>query len=455
MTVLYNETIKESQMIDSEGVLQPWSKQGGKHNRLITRSEGIFFWDQEDNRYFDLSSQLVYANLGHKHPRMLAALNQLSEHEIVATGFASQAKSALTAGILKVAPKNMAKVYYTMAGAEANEHAIKIARMVTGKTKILSRYRSYHGSTYGAGNLTGEGRRFQLEPGVPGFIKFPTPYPYRDGLEHLDEKSYTEHHLKLLEDQLLYEGPETIAAVFIEPIPGSNGVLLPPKGYLKGVSDLCKRYHVLFVCDEVMTGFGRTGEWFAVDHDKVEPDMITFAKGVTAGYLPLGGVIVSEEVAAYFDQNVLMTGSTYSGHALSCAIGEAALTTYEEENILENVREVGVVLKESLAELSDLDYVGDVRSIGLFAAIELVSDKDKKTPILAYGDDYGRDPIGLMGSLLQLLAANGIHTYSHEACLFISPPLIITAQEVREAIQLLRKTLEEFAQLHPLAGKHS
>lgn len=441
--------IEEIQELDQSRVLQSWSRQKNKRNNIIIKSQGVKFTDQKGREYYDMSSQLVYANLGHKHPKMLEAFNQLSGLEIVATGFASSSKSELAEKIIDVAPSNMKKVYFTMAGAEANEHAIKIARMVTGKHKILSRYRSYHGSTFGAGNLSGESRRFQVEPGLPGFIKFKTPYLYREKLTFSDELDYTNYLLSELDKQIQFEGPEDIAAIFIEPIPGSNGVLLPPEGYLTGLSTLCKRYDILLICDEVMSGFGRTGKWFAVDHFNVQPDIITFAKGVTAGYLPLGGVIVSDRIAEYFDENVLMTGSTYSGHAMACHMGCAALNVYHQEEIISHVQEMESVINSRLEKLKEYKYVGDVRNIGLFSAIELVKDKQTKEPIIDYGQDYGKDLQGHMSTLLACLLDKGFYTYSHESCIFISPPLTITKEEIERAFDLLELGLTQFILDHP------
>lgn len=441
--------IEEIQDLDQSRVLQSWSRQKNKRNNVIVKSKGVQFTDQHGQEYYDMSSQLVYANLGHKHPKMVEAFNQLSELEIVATGFASTSKSQLAKKIIEVAPKNMQKVYFTMAGAEANEHALKIARMVTGKNKILSRYRSYHGSTFGAGNLSGEGRRFQVEPGLSGFVKFKTPYLYRENLEFSDELSYTKYLLSELDKQIQFEGPEDIAAIFIEPIPGSNGVLLPPEDYLKGVSTLCQHYGILLICDEVMSGFGRTGKWFAVDHFDVQPDIITFAKGVTAGYLPLGGVIVSDKISEYFDDHVLMTGSTYSGHAMACHMGCAALDVYHEEDIISHVQEMEAVIDSRLEKLRDYQYVGDVRNIGLFSAIELVKDKQTKEPIIDYGKDYGKDLQGHMSKLLTCLLDKGFYTYSHESCIFISPPLTITKEEITSAFDLLELGLTQFILDHP------
>ena len=434
-------SVKEA---DKQYVLHSWAKQGTFSPKVITKGDGVYFWDDNNNRYMDMSSQLVYANVGHQHPKLLEAFQQIGTYPLAGPSFASKPKSDLSQKIVALAPENMAKVFYTSGGAEANDHAIKIARLFSGRYKIFSRYRSYHGATFGAGNLTGESRRFPAEPGLPGFIKFEVPYLYREVIEFDSEETATTYYLAKLRNQILYEGSDSIAAIVLEPIPGSNGVLIPPKGYLEGVRALCDEFGILLICDEVMTGFGRTGTAFSVDHYDFSPDMITFAKGVTSGYAPLGGVIVSEEISQFFDDNVLMTGLTYSGHTMCTQIGVATLDIYEEENIFENVMKVAPILKQRLEHLLQFESVGEVRAIGLFAGVELVKDKLSKEPIIQYGLDYGKDPIGLMGKFVAMLSANGFYTYSHESTVIIAPPLIITEQQIHEAMDIFEKTLEAF-----------
>lgn len=426
-----------------EYVLTSWSKQGILP-KVITRAEGVFFWDEQDRKYFDMSSQLVYTNVGHQHPKLLEAFKHIGEIPLSSPGFASASKSALAKKIIELAPTNMQKVFFTCGGAESNDHAIKIAKMVTGRYKIFSRYRSYHGATFGAGNLTGENRRLSAEPGIPGFVKFDIPYLYREAIDFTSEEQAAEFYLKRLYQQILYEGPNTIAAIFIEPIPGSNGVILPPKGYLEGVRALCDEFGILMVCDEVMSGFGRTGKMFAVDHYDFEPDMITFAKGITSGYAPLGGVIVSKKIAAYFDDHPLMTGLTYSGHTMCTQIGLETLKIYEEEKIIENASKVGKILAERLDQLLSYSIVGEVRHLGLFAAVELVKDKTTREPLIQYGLDYGQDPVRLMNKFVSMLLERGFYTYSHESSIIIAPPLVITSDELYEALDIFEDVVQEF-----------
>ena len=332
----------------------------------------------------------------------------------------------------------MGKVFFTNAGAESNENAVKIARMFTGKNKIFSRYRSYHGASFGAGNLTGEPRRYALEPGVPGFVKFFDPYVYREPIEFESEEEATKYYLAKLREQIIYEGSNNIAAIILETITGSNGVIIPPKGYLPGVRALCDEFGILMICDEVMVGWGRTGKMFAFENFDVKPDIVTFAKGVTCGYVPLGGVVVSKEIAEYFDDNLLSCGLTYSGHPLACAAGVACVNYYEEANILENVNKVGKVLGEKLEEFkAKHPCVGDVRYIGLFSAIELVKDKATKEPMV----QYGKDPEGIMGKIIGMLKERKFMTYSHENMILIAPPLIITEEQLLEELKKVDEVL--------------
>ena len=330
--------------------------------------------------------------------------------------------------------------FFVNAGAEANENAIKIARMFTGRTKIFSGYRSYHGASYGAANLTGESRRFASEPGIPGFVKFWNPHVYQDILPGETEAELTKRLLKGLRAQIEAEQPEKIAALFLESIVGSNGILIPPEGYMQGVRALCSEYGIMMVCDEVMTGFGRTGIWFAVEHFAIQPDIMTIAKGSTCGYVPLGGVIVSQEIADFFDENKLWCGLTYSGHPVGCAAVNAVLTIYEEEHLIEASQKQGAYLLEKLKELQDKHAViGNVRGKGLFCGVEFVKDRQNKTPIAA----NGKDPDGFMKNLLQGLLQKGFYTYHHDNVLIIAPPFIITKEQIDENVAILDEVLCE------------
>jgi len=422
------KTISKKQ---TDYVLQSWSKQGKLNPTAIKEARGIYMWDFDGNRYTDMSSQLVNLNAGHGNQQIADAIaKQASEYAYLAPSYASDIRAELAKKLISKVPDNFGKVFFTNGGADANENAVKIARQYSGRYKIFSRYRSYHGSTFGAGNLTGEPRRYPLEPGVPGFVKFFDPYVYRvpKALWSADEETLTNYYLEQLDEQIQYEKPESVAAIVLETVTGSNGIIIPPAGYLQGVRAICDKYGILMVCDEVMTGFYRTGTFFAFENWNVKPDLITFAKGVNSGYVPLGGVIVSSKIAAHFDDNFLSCGLTYSGHPLACAASVACLDFYENSKIAENVAKSGAVLKAELEKLLELDIVGDVRSIGLFSAVELVKDKSTREALVP----YGKDPDGIMNKIIGELGKVGFMTYSHENVIIIAPPLIITPEQVTE-----------------------
>lgn len=420
--------------------LQSWSKQRGLNPIPVVKGEGIYFWDDQGNRYTDMSSQLVNMNLGFGNKAIGDAIKkQVDQYCFISPSYGAESRAKLAKKIVELMPDNMGKVFFTNAGADANENAVKMARMFTGKNKIFSRYRSYHGSSFGAGNLTGEPRRYPLEPGIPGFVKFFDPYLYREAISFESEEAATAYYIRKLEEQIQYEGPDSIAAIVMETVTGSNGVIIPPKGYMPGVRALCDQYGILMICDEVMTGWGRTGKLFGFENFDVKPDIVTFAKGVTCGYIPLGGCIVSKEIAAYFDDHLLSCGLTYSGHPLACAAGIACVEYYEEAHILDNVVAVGKVLGEKLEEMKAAHpSVGDVRYIGLFSAVELVKDKVTKEPLVP----YGRDPEGVMGKIIGMLKEKGFMTYSHENMILIAPPLIITKEQLIEELAKLDEVLD-------------
>ena len=421
--------------------LQSWSKQKGLNPIPIEKAEGIYMWDFDGNRYTDMSSQLVNLNVGHGNRQIIDAIKEQAEkYCYLSPAYGSEPRGELAKMVIERMPDNMGKVFFTNGGADANENAIKIARMYTGRQKIFSRYRSYHGSTYGAGNLTGEPRRYPLEPGAPGFVKFFDPYVYREKIDFESEEAAADYYVSKLREQIIYEGADNVAAIVMETITGSNGVIIPPKGYLPGVRKICDEFGIMMICDEVMAGFGRTGKMFAFENFDVKPDIVSFAKGITCGYVQLGGVCVSKEIAAYFDDRLLSCGLTYSGHPLACAAGVACLKFYDDAKILDNVAESGKVLGEELEALRDkYKIVGDVRYIGLFSAIELVRDRATKAPLV----EYGKDPEGIMKSIIGKLAAKGFMTYSHENMILICPPLIITPDQVREEMKKVDEVLAE------------
>jgi taurine--2-oxoglutarate transaminase len=434
--MMTGQQIKEQ---DLQYNLHSWSKQNNLNPIPVAKSEGIYFWDYEGKRYTDMSSQLVNLNLGHGNSAIIKAIQEQAEKLcFIAPSYAAEPRSVLAKMIIDLMPDTMGKVFFTNGGADANENAVKMARMFTGRNKVFSRYRSYHGSTYGAGNLTGEPRRYPLEPGIPGFVKFFDPYLYREPIEFDSPEQGAAYYVAKLREQVLYEGRNNVAAIVLETVTGSNGVIIPPDGYLQGVRKICDEYGIMLILDEVMAGYCRTGKMFAFEHWGIKPDMVTFAKGVTCGYVPLGGVAVSKEIAAYFNDNTLLCGLTYSGHPLACAAGVATLNYYQTADILGNVQKTGKLLGTLLEKLKEKHAcVGDVRYIGLFAAVELVKDKATKQPLV----EYGADPQGVMNRILKLLAQKSFMTYSHENMLIVAPPLIITEAQLSEAMTVLDEVL--------------
>jgi taurine--2-oxoglutarate transaminase len=434
--IMSEETIKTNH---TKYNMQSWSKQKGLNPIVIDKAEGIYMWDPSGKRYTDMSSQLVNLNLGHGNKEIIAAIKaQADKLCYIAPSYASEPRGDLAELIVSLLPDNFGKVFFTNAGADANENAVKIARMFTGRNKILSRYRSYHGSSFGAGNLTGEPRRYALEPGVPGFIHFFDPYIYREPITFESEKAAGEYYIAKLREQVVYENPSSVAAIVLETVTGSNGVIVPPEGYIQGVRKICDDYGILMICDEVMMGFGRTGKMFAFENWNVKPDLISFAKGATCGYVQLGGVAVASKIAAYFDDNVLSCGLTYSGHPLACAAALACIKYYREHKILDNVNARGAELKAALVSLKDKHKsVGDVRSIGLMGAVELVKNKSTREPLVA----YGKDPEGTMKKILGELFKRGFTTYTHENMILVAPPLIITGEQLAEELIKLDEVL--------------
>ncbi len=426
--------------------LHSWSAQNAINPKVITKAEGIYFWDDEGQKYYDMSSQLVNLNLGHGNEAIIQAMKeQADKMPFISPAFAIDVRSDAAEAVVELSGMKNAKVFFTNAGAESNENAIKMAKQYTGKWKIFSMYRSYHGSTAGAGMLTGEPRHFANEPGPAGFVKYDGPYPYRAPKQAAfkNEEDAADFYLELLENQILYEGPENIAAIFLETVVGSNGVLIPPRKWMKGVRELCTKYGILMVCDEVMTGWYRTGKAFAFQHFDIEPDLVTFAKGVTCGYVPIGGVIVSEKVQKYFDDHTMMCGLTYNAHPMGCAAAVAAIHEYKRLKIEENVASQGAVLGELLAELAKKhSCVGEIRQIGLFAAMELVKD-ESGTPLVSFNDDAK----GIMAKIIGMLMKEGIFTYSHENMIILAPPLIITEKELKDAMKIVDQVLDSVDQM--------
>jgi taurine--2-oxoglutarate transaminase len=424
--------------MDQQYVMRAWSKQG-QAAMAVEKAEGIYFWDYEGNRQVDMSSLLVNANIGHQHPKVVKAIqDQAAKMCFMAPSYATDVKSLLAKKLVELAGGDMARVFFTNAGADANENAIKMARIATGRTKVFSGYHSYHGATLAASNASGDSRRFAAEiGGANGFVKFSNPSPYRDNLPFETEEELTAFYLKKLGEQIQYEGPYNVAAILLETVIGANGIIAYPKGYLEGVRNLCNSYGIVMICDEVMAGFYRTGTAFAFQQYGFTPDMITFAKGVTSGYVPLGGVIVSEWISEYFTENQLQCGLTYSGHTLACAAGLATLEVYEEENIAANVEKIGAVLKDYLEQMkAKHPCVGDVRTYGLFCGVELVLDKETREPLVPFNT-----PNRIMPAIYKELKDRGFSTFGRETTISVCPPLTITEAELAEVLPILDEVL--------------
>jgi taurine--2-oxoglutarate transaminase len=358
-----------------------WSAQAAVDPIPVARAAGIYFWTPEGKRFIDFNSQLMCVNVGHGEPRVIRAIQRQAETLAYANPFmATEPRARLGARLAAIAPGDIDTFFFTNGGAEANENAIKLARFVTGRRKILARYRSYHGATAGSMTLTGDPRRWAAEPGIPGVVHVLDPY---HGISRGWESA--ESSLAMLEEIVQLEGPQTIAAFILEPVTGTNGILVPPDGYLQGVRELCTRHGILLIADEVMSGFGRTGEWFAVNHWDVVPDLMTMAKGLTSAYVPLGAVGMRRGIADYFKDKVFYGGLTYNSHPLACAAALATLDVYEEDGLIENARRMGEVMRGLLAGLAARHVsVGATRSIGLFGIVELVRNRTTREPMAPF-----------------------------------------------------------------------
>ncbi|MEV6521875.1 aspartate aminotransferase family protein [Longispora sp. NPDC051575] len=427
---------------DRAHVFHSWSAQRALNPTVLAGGEGSWFWDGDGKRYLDFSSQLVNLNLGHQHPRIVAAIQeQAAKLCTVAPTFANDARSEAARLIAEVAPGDLSHVFFTNGGTEAVEHALRMARLTTGRHKILSAYRSYHGATAGAITLTGDPRRWGSEPSIPGVVRFFGPYPYRSAFHAVTAAEECDRALAHLEQVFTLEGPHTVAAVILESVVGTNGILVPPDGYLAGVRELCDRYGALLICDEVMSGFGRCGEWFAADRWGVVPDLITFAKGVNSGYVPLGGVILGARVYEAFADRPYPGGLTYSGHPLACAAAVATIQTMRDEGILERVRDLGSrVVGPRLAEIAERHpSVGEVRGLGFFWAVELVRDRDTREMLVPY-NAAGADAAP-MAELVAACKERGLWPFTHFNRVHVVPPCVTSEADLVTGLDILDEVL--------------
>ncbi len=446
MTIEATKT--QAYLDDRAHVFHSWSAQGTLNPTEITGGEGSYFWDSTGKKYLDFSSQLVNLNIGHQHPKLVAAIQeQAGKLCTVAPPFANASRSEAARLIAELAPGDLNMVFFTNGGAEAAEYATRMAKLHTGRHKILTTYRSYHGSTAGAIALTGDPRRWANETGASGAVKFWGPYPYRSAFHSTSDKQECERALEHLENVLMVEGPQTIAMIALETVVGTNGILVPPDGYLQGVRDLCTKHGIVMMCDEVMAGFGRCGEWFAVNKWNVTPDLICFAKGVNSGYLPLGGVVISQKIADTFKDRAFPGGLTYSGHPLSCAAAVASINIFKEEKIVEHARMLGKdVIGPALEKIkAKHPSVGDVRGLGVFWAIELVKNRETREPLVPF-NAAGADAKPMM-DLAAACKERNLWPFTHFNRMHVVPPCNTPIEDIKTGLAIIDEVLD-------LADKH-
>jgi taurine--2-oxoglutarate transaminase len=427
--------LSELEALDKRHVFGTWSFQSEVSPREVERADGVRVKMADGTEYLDFSGQLMCSNLGHSADKVAEAVaDQVREAAYVAPGYTTEARARLGEKLADVTPGDLTKTFLSTSGTEAVEAAIKIAKFYTGKDKILSRYRSYHGATYGSISVTGDPRRLAAEPGIPGAIKAPDPYAYGSTLDPMESLEY-------IDEMLMLEG-DTVAAVLVEPVVGSNGILVPPEEYLPRLKEIAHDHGALLICDEVMAGFGRTGEWFGSDLYDVTPDIMTMAKGLTGAYQPLGATIVTPEIADHFEDNMLTHGHTYAGHPVACAAGVAAIETYQEEGLVEQARERGEYLASKLEGLAaNHPSVGDTRGVGLFHGIELTKRSDRREPFGHRTDKVSKSTT-VVDEVSARAAEEGVYVANMINTLIIAPPLTISEAEIDEAVAALDTALD-------------
>jgi taurine---2-oxoglutarate transaminase len=421
--------------LSRQHTIYEWSAQSKADPIPVARAKGVYFWTPEGKRFIDFNSQLMCVNIGHGDERVIRAIQEQAATLAYANPFmATEARARLGAKLAEITPGDIDMFFFTNGGAEANENAIKIARWYTGRHKILAFYRSYHGGTAGSITLTGDPRRWAAEPGIPGVVHVLNPY---HGIQR-GWDSATDA-LAYLEEMIQVEGPNTIAGFILEPVVGTNGILVPPDGYIQGIRAICDKYGIVMIADEVMAGFGRTGKWFSVDHWNVVPDLITMAKGLTSAYVQLGAVGMRRTIADHFRDNVFFGGLTYNSHPLACACALATIAVYEEDGLIERAEQMGRLMQELLADLQDRHpSVGAFRSIGLFGVVELVRNRTTREPMAPFN---GTSPE--MAELGRYFRREGLYTFVRWNTFFTNPPLSITESEMREAFAIIDKGLYE------------
>ena len=425
---------------DRANVFHSWSAQAQISPMPIAGASGSYFWDFNGKKYLDFSCQLVFTNIGHQHPKVIDAIKKQADVlTTIAPQHANEARNEAAKSILSLVEDKFKKIFFTNAGADGVENAIRMARLHTNKHKVLSTYRSYHGNTGSAINATGDPRRFPNEFGY-GHVHFWGPYLYRSAFWATSEEQECQRALEHLEQTIIFEGPKTIAAILIESVPGTAGVLVPPKGYLDGIRALCDKYGILWIADEVMSGFGRCGKWFGYQYSKSVPDLIVFAKGVTSGYVPLGGVVISDAVAKSFDERVFPGGLTYSGHPLACATAVATIVAMKSEKMVENAANVGEkILGPGLKELAKKHKViGDVRGVGVFWGIDMVSDQITREPLAPYGSSSPK-----MNEIVATCKKNGLMPFNNFNRIHLVPPCNISEADAKTGLEIFSNSLTE------------
>ncbi|MBW2617434.1 MAG: aminotransferase class III-fold pyridoxal phosphate-dependent enzyme [Deltaproteobacteria bacterium] len=425
--------------LDRAHHLHSWSIQGQLDPIIFDHGQGAVYWDTEGKRYLDFSAQLMNLNTGHQHPKIVKAIQeQAGKCCFVGPGYAYESRSVLVEKLVKITPDNINHFFFTLGGAEANENAIKMARLVSGKHKFISRYRSYHGATMGAISLTGDPRRWPAEPGIPGVIKVFDPYCYSCSFGLTLPGCQLRCVENIAEVMMLEGAKDHVAAIIVEAVTGSNGIFVPPEGYYTRLREICDEFNVLLIADEIMSGFGRTGEWLAIDNWDLKPDIVTMAKGLTSGYMPLGCVAISDAIADHFQDHMLWCGLTYNAHPLSCAAANACLEVYEEENLIQKARELGRKCGQEMDRIKERHAcVGDARGIGLFRLFELVKDKATREPISPFNTTNE-----LSKEITARLKAGGLTTFVHWNQLFVVPPLVITEEELMEGLGIIDQVLD-------------
>jgi taurine--2-oxoglutarate transaminase len=420
-----------------------WSAQGKVAPIPVTKAKGVYFWDVEGKRYLDFNSMTMCVNIGHGDQRVIEAIvEQARQLPYAGPSMATKPRAALGKLLSEITPGDMNRFLFTLGGADATENAIKLARAYTGRHKILTRYRSYHGASAGAMAATGDPRRVTWEPNLmTGVVHFLDPYRYRSTFHRtnpdISEAEFCQDYLNHLEEIIRYEGRETIAAILLETVTGTNGIIIPPEGYLQGVRALCDKYGTLLIADEVMSGFGRTGKWFAVDNWGVTPDLMTMAKGLTSAYAPLGAVAMRPKIAEFFNERVFQSGLTYTGHPISLAAAVANIQVMQEDHLVEHAFKMGPVLRRKLTDLGEQHpSVGEVRSIGLFGIIELVRNRQTREPMAPFD---GSSPE--MTAFRKYMLDHGVYLYTHWHTVLIIPPLIITEEQLSEGFKILDEAL--------------